>query len=55
MMKKNYFGIYDRFPPGRAWYDNITIEGQMGNAQHENPAICYTKMHPDLRIKRNVS
>ena len=33
MMKKNYFGIYDRFPPGQAWYNNTHVEGQLGNAR----------------------
>ena len=51
MMTQNYFGIYDRFPPGSAWYDNVTTGGQLGYVKSSEPAaIFYKKMDASLRM-----
>ena len=33
---KKFHGIYDRFPPGAAWYDSNTTAGQLGYAKNTN-------------------
>ena len=32
-----FWGIHDRFEPGKAWYHNLTTAGQLGYAQNPAP------------------
>jgi hypothetical protein len=39
---KQFNGIFDRFPPGRAWYHNLHNAGQLGFIRNpENEARFY--------------
>lgn len=42
VFKKEFFGLCDRFPPGRAWYHHVHSAGQVGSLL-ENEARFYKK------------
>lgn len=41
-----YFGLYDRFPPGKAWYNNTTVEGQVGYIRSTEPSANFYNKTP---------
>jgi len=57
-VKKKSHGIYDRFPPGAAWYDSVHEVGQLGlarNTQNETTFFSSAQVTTMSQSKNKAS
>lgn len=53
-MENQHFGIYDRFPPGEAWFDSVHTIGQLGYAKNtQNQTTFYSSAQFSTVNNRN--